>query len=117
VYTSSYRMDSGIQLADAQLVTSIVNITNSATIVADIISAKLDYALSLQLEQADPAMGQCYIYMRPELKVAIESAFVNSVNRTAFKIGAYDTTLSTWMGVPIITTRNLKPGNEAKITL
>ncbi len=117
VWTSSYRMDAGIQLADPQLVTSIVNITNSATIVADIISAKLDYALSLQLERADPATGQCYIYMHPELKVAIENAFVNSINSTSFKIGAYDTTLTTWMGVPIIPTRNLKAGTEAKITL
>lgn len=117
VYGASYRMDAGVQLADPQLFTSIVNIENSASIVDDIKTAKLDYYLSLQIEQADPSMGQCYIYMRPELQVALSAAFKDNMNETSFKIGDFDSRILTWNGIPIISTRNMFAGTEPVKTL
>jgi hypothetical protein len=118
VYGASYRMDFGVQLADAQNVTSIVNISNTgSSIVADLKTANLDYYMSLMLDRADPANGMTAIYMHPELLVAIETAFVDSLNSTDFKMGEFNNQLRTWQGIPIITSRNMLNGTEAKITL
>jgi len=117
VYGASYQMDFGVQLADPQNVTSIVNITNDATILADIVTNKLDYYMSLMLERADATDGMTALYMHPELLVAIETAFVNSINETEFKMGDFNNKLRTWQGIPIITSRNMYNGTEAKVTL
>jgi len=94
-----------------------VNITNSATIVADMKTANLDTKLSLQLERAYVGDGSTAIYMHPELLVYLESAYVDNLNETDFKMGDFNNKLKTWQGVPIITTRNMYNGTEAKITL
>lgn len=112
VYGMAYFMDAAIQLADPQMVTTIVNIENVDDLVGSLISGKLDYKLSLALENADPAAGQTYIYMRPELQVAVGAAFTNSMNETSFKIGEFESRLRTWQGVPIISTRNMYNGTE-----
>ena len=116
VYGTTYRMDAGVQLANAQHVTSIVNINNSASIVADIKTANLDYHLSMMLENSAPEDGQTYIYMRPELLTAISSAFKDSVNSTDFAIGDYSRKILTWQGIPIISTRNMLNGTESVVT-
>ena len=117
VYGASYRMDFGVQLADAQNVTSIVNIENSASIVDDIQTANLDYWLSMMIERADAMNGMTAIYMHPELLVAIESAFVDNINETDFKMGDFNNKLRAWQTMPIITTRNMYNGTEPVITL
>ena len=117
VYGASYRMDAGVQLANAQNVTAIANIENTgASFVADIKTANLDYYISLMLERAEPSDGQCYIYMHPELQVAISNAFKDSVNSTEFNIGNYSREILTWNGIPIIATRNMKNGTESVIS-
>lgn len=117
VYGAAYRMDAGVQFANAQNITSIVNIENVANLVDSLKTGNLDYHLSLKLEQADPAMGNCFIYMRPELQVALGSAFTNQMNETEFKMGEFSSRIRTWEGIPIITSRNLMAGNEAVVTL
>jgi len=117
VYGATYRMDAGIQLANAQNVTSIVNIEDTgSSLVADLRSGALDYNLSLMLEDADPASGVPYIYMRPELQIAFGVAFKDSVNTTSFKVGDYDMQIMTWNGIPIISTRNMLRGTQPVVT-
>jgi hypothetical protein len=117
VYGASYRMDFGVQLADAQNVTSIVNIENTASIVDDIQTANLDYWISMMLSRAGATAGMTAIYMHSELLVAIEAAFVDKLNTTSFKMGGFDNELTTWRKMPIITTDNMYNGTEPVITL
>ena len=116
VYGASYRMDAGVQLANAQNVTAIANIEKTATLVADLKTGNADYYLSLMLERADPASGTPYIYMHPELQIAFSHAFKDNVNQTAFNIGGFETMITTWNGIPIISTRNMANGTEKVIT-
>ncbi len=108
VHQMLYNMDVGIQLADPAAVTAICNIESGA----DLSSIKLDYWLSKMIERANAEDGGTAIYMHPELLIDISHAFKNSINQTEFGSGDFKTMLTTWGGIPIITSRNMKYGAE-----
>ena len=54
--------------------------------------------------------------MHLELQIAFSHAFKDNVNQTAFNIGGFETMITTWNGIPIISTRNMANGTEKVIT-
>lgn len=115
-YTYAYRMDAGFQIANPKYATTIVNIENAADLVGSITTAKLDYWLSVMLERAFPEEGNTLIVMSPALLTAINHAFKVNDIRFASEIANYETRLSAWDGIPILTSRNILSGTEAVIS-
>jgi hypothetical protein len=115
-YTYAYRMDAGFQIANPKYATSIVNIENAADLVGSIKTAKLDYWLSVMLERAFPEDGNTLIVMSPALLTAINHAFKTDKLQFSSELAGYNTLLSSWDGIPILTSRNILSGTEAVIS-
>lgn len=116
VYTYAYRMDAGFQIANPKYATTIVNIDNAADLVGSIATAKLDYWISTMLERAFPEEGNTLIVMSPALLTAVNHAFKAPKMEFGSEIAGYNTLLSSWDGIPILTSRNILSGTEAVIS-
>lgn len=114
VYTYAYRMDTGFQIANPKYATSIVNIEKVPDMVTALQTDKIDYWLSLQLERAFAQDGRTMIIMHPELKVALGHAFSGAVGETDLRSESevYNSVVTTWNGIPIVTSRNILNGTE-----
>lgn len=111
VFGVRYKGYIGIQLANTQYVSGIVNvdIDNDKTPTSDEIEE--------MLEDARATAGNTFIYCHPRVRRVVFGSFKDGALNMVPADGDYNRLISMWDDIPIVTSRNFKNGDEAKVTV